>query len=109
MASHTMTDQFADTFRRVRKRSSTAMRHGRTAVADTLDSAATRVDAGGKQIAAAAHATSDRMEASAKWVRTTSGRDLVRKVTAMIRAHPGRTAVGAVALGLVAARAIRHR
>jgi hypothetical protein len=49
------------------------------------------------------------MEASAKWVRTTSGRDLVRKVKAMMRAHPGRTAVGAVAMGLVVARAFRHR
>ncbi len=50
-----------------------------------------------------------RMEASAKWVRTTNGRDLIRAVKAMIKAHPVRTVVGVLAVGVMTARALRRR
>lgn len=109
MASHALSDQISDRLWRARKRTRRAMHHGRTAVADALDSAAMNFSAGAEHMADAARATSDRMEASARWVRTTSGREVWRSIKAVIKAHPTRTAVGAVVVGMVVARAFRHR
>lgn len=81
---------------------------GRTALADGIDSAAARVTAGAEHVSEAARATADRMGASASWLRETSARDVLADFEAIVKAHPGRTLLGAVVLGFVAGRMLRR-
>lgn len=82
-------------------------RSARGAVADGIDSVASRISTGGAHVADGARAAADKMESSATWLRDTSGRDMLNSFEAMVKAHPGRTVVGAVVLGFLAGRMIR--
>lgn len=82
-------------------------RTARSAVADGIDSMATRISTGGEHVADGARAAADKMESSATWLRDTSGRDLVNSFEAMVKAHPGRTLAGAVVVGFLAGRMLR--
>lgn len=80
---------------------------GRDAVANGIESVATRITAGGEHVAQGAKATADKMSDSATWLRDTSGRDMMNSFESMIKEHPGRTVLGAVALGFLAGRMLR--
>lgn len=80
---------------------------GREAVADGIDSVASRISAGGEHVAHGAKATADKMSDSATWLRDTSGRDMMHSFESMVKEHPGRTLLGAVAIGFLAGRMLR--
>lgn len=109
MSRSTMADTLDDELTRVHEKSARALRTGRTAVADVIDSAAAKVNAGAERVSDVARATSERLGASASWIRDTSGRDLLDDFHAMVRAHPGRTVVGAVVVGFLVGRWLRGR
>ncbi len=109
MTLHNLTDALKDDLSHAQEKSARGLRTGRAAVADAIDSAASRVHAGAEHVSDAARATTDRMEASATWIRETSGRDLLDDLEGMVRAHPVRTVVGAVVVGFLAGRMLRAR
>lgn len=107
MTSPAMPGTSSDGMSRAPDQSFEGFRTGRNAVADGIDSVASRVTAGGEHVADGARAAADKMGASATWLRDTSGRDVVNSFEAMVRAHPGRTVLGAVVLGFLAGRMLR--
>jgi hypothetical protein len=96
-----------DGMARAQDKSIDAIRAGRSAVADGLDAAASRVSAGGEHVNDAARATAGKMGNSARWLRDTSPGDMVSDFEAMVKKHPGRTVVGAIVLGFLAGRMFR--
>lgn len=108
MASPTLSTNLQDGALRAQELASDAFRTGRTATADALDGAAARVSAGGDRIADAAHATADRLGASANYVRDNGAHAMVGDIESVIRANPGKFLIGAAVLGFLAGRAFRR-
>lgn len=104
---HSTPGTLGDDISRVQDKATDGLRSGRAAVADAIDSAATRVSAGGDHVAEAAHATADRLGSGATWLRDTSGQDLMHHVREMVKEHPGRTLLGAALVGYLAGRMLR--
>ncbi len=85
-----------------------AFKSGRTATADMLDGAASRIGSSGDSMAHAAHATADRLASSATYVRDNGAKAMVGDIESMIKAHPGKFLIGAVVVGFLAGRAFRR-
>lgn len=96
-----------DEFKRDHDQPGDGSHGGRETVADGIDSVASRITAGGEHVAQGAKATADRMSNSATWLRDTSGRDMMNSFESMVKEHPGRTLLGAVAIGFLAGRMLR--
>ncbi|MFN2317553.1 MAG: hypothetical protein ABR551_08300 [Gemmatimonadales bacterium] len=96
-----------DGFKRDPDQAGDGTHSGRDKVADGIESVATRITAGGEHVAQGAKATADKMSDSATWLRDTSSRDMMNSFEAMIKEHPGRTVLGAVAVGFLAGRMLR--
>ncbi len=109
MSLHTVADRLDEDLADLRAKSRNAARTGRTTVADALDSAASRVSAGAEHLSEAARTATERLGASAEWVRTTSGRDLADGFHRMVRAHPARVVVGAIVVGFLVGRMFRAK
>lgn len=92
---------------RLRSPEARALRTGRRRVADAIDSAASRVHAGGERVSRAARTASERITSSASWVREISGQGLREDIGRMVRAHPARTVIGALVVGFLAGRMFR--
>lgn len=108
MASSTLTSNVVDATSRVQEKASDAFRTGRMATADVLDATATRIDASGEKVANVAHTTAEKMHAGAGYVREHGGRDMLKDVESLIKAHPGKFLIGAAILGFLAGRAFRR-
>jgi hypothetical protein len=105
VSTATLSSSIADASSRIQEKASDAFRAGRVATADSLDSAAASLNAGGDRVADLAHSTADSLGASAKYVRKHDSRDMVHDIESLVRAHPGKALLGAVILGFFAGRA----
>lgn len=105
MSHATLSSSLADASTRLQEKASDAFRAGRTATADSLDSAASNLNEGGDRIAEFAHSTASTLGASAKYVRKHDSRDMVNDIESLIKAHPGKALLTAVVLGFFAGRA----
>ena len=108
MSTTTITDNVASTAARMQDKASDAFRTGRTATADGLEGAASRIAAGGDRIAEAAHSTADSLGTGANYIRTNGPREMANDIESIIKAHPGKALLGAVILGFFAGRAFRR-
>lgn len=97
-----------DTLSRAQDKAADGLRTGGAAVADVIDSAASRVTAGGKHVSEAARTTADKLGSSAEWIRETSSRDLAADIRDIVRAHPGRALLAAALMGFLVARTLRR-
>ena len=108
MSTATLASSVADVSNRLQEKASDAFRAGRTATADALDATAARVNTSGDRVAELAHSTADKLGASASYVRTNSGHDMVGDIKSLIKAHPGKFLIGAAVVGFLAGRAFRR-
>ncbi len=108
MASSTLSTNLQDGAIRAQDLASEAFRTGRTATADALDGAATRMNAGTDSLAHAGHAAADRLGASAAYVRDHGAKAMVGDIESMIKANPGKFLIGALVVGFMAGRAFRR-
>ena len=104
MSHATLSSNLADASSRIQDKASDAFRAGRIATADSLDSAASGIHAGGDRVADLAHSAAGSLGASAKYVRKHDGRDMVSDIESLIKAHPGKALLGAAVLGFLAGR-----
>lgn len=107
MTSSAIPGNFGDATSPLHDNTAAASRTGRNAVADGIDSVASRLSAGGEHVAEGARAAADKMEGSATWLRNTSGRDVITSFETMVKEHPGRTVIGAVVVGFLVGRMLR--
>lgn len=107
MTSPAFPGNFGDATSPLQDKAAAAVRTGRNAVADGIDSVASRLSAGGEHVADGARAAAEKMGSSATWLRDTSGRDMINSFENMVKAHPGRTVVGAVVVGFLVGRMLR--
>lgn len=105
MSNATLSSSLADASSRIQEKASDAFHTGRIATADSLDSAAASINAGGDRVAEFAHDTADTLGSSAKYVRKHDSRDMVHDIESLVKAHPGKALLGAVVLGFFAGRA----
>jgi len=105
MSQATLSSTLADASSRIQEKASDAFHTGRIATADSLDSAAASINAGGDRVAEFAHDTADTLGASAKYVRKHDSQDMVHDIESLVKAHPGKALLGAVVLGFFAGRA----
>lgn len=108
MASSTIGTNLQDSAMRAQDIASDLFRTGRSATADALESAAIRMNAGTDSLAHAGHATADRLDASATYMRENGAKAMVGDIESMIKAHPGKFLLGAVVVGFLAGRAFRR-
>ncbi len=105
MSQATLSSSLADASSRIQEKASDAFHTGRIATADSLDSAAASINAGGDRVAEFAHSTADTLGSSAKYVRKHDSRDMVHDIESLVKAHPGKALLGALVLGFFAGRA----
>lgn len=108
MTNAAIPSHLTDTSSRIQEKASGALHTGRIAIADGLDGAAARLDAGADRVASAAHAAADKLEVSASYVRKNNGRTMLRDAQDIIKAHPVKVVLGAVVLGFLAGRTVRR-
>ena len=96
----------------IRRKAADRLEDGRAAAADGLKGAARglhkRADAvvsGAERVSAATHKVAERFESASKYVRDNDSRDMLYDVEAMVRRHPTRSIVAALAVGYLAGRA----
>jgi ElaB/YqjD/DUF883 family membrane-anchored ribosome-binding protein len=109
MSLHTVAERLEEDLSQVRDKSRRAVEAGRTKVADALDSAASKVSSGADHVSEAARTATERLGASAEWVRTTSGQDLADGFRRMVQEHPARVMLGAIAVGFLIGRMSRAK
>lgn len=87
----------------------------RDSVATGLDDLAHRLHGGADSVATAAadigrvaHGTADTVESAARYVREHDASDLAAHVGALVRAHPGKTLLGVMAMGYLAGLVLRR-
>lgn len=88
--------------------------NGRAVAADSLKGAARglhqRADdiaTGAERVSAVTHKVADKVESASKYVRHNDGRDMLADVEAIVRRHPTKSLFAALAVGYLAARALR--
>jgi ElaB/YqjD/DUF883 family membrane-anchored ribosome-binding protein len=81
----------------------------RTAVAGSLEKAAQKVAASGDKVGNLAHTTADKLDATAKYVRDHSSKDMMGDLEDFARKHPGKSLAAVAVLGFLAGRAFRSR
>lgn len=106
MSTASLSSSISDASSRLQEKASDAFRTGRVATADSLDSAAAGLNAGGDRVADLAHSTADSLRASAKYVRKHDSRDMVGDIESLVKAHPGKALLSAAVLGFLAGRAL---
>jgi ElaB/YqjD/DUF883 family membrane-anchored ribosome-binding protein len=100
----------ADGMRRSAERAFDSRRKG---AADSLSSAASRLNRraddlpGVQQASRAAHKTAERLEATAEYLRTHDSKAMAGNVMDLVRKHPGKSLAIAAAVGFLAARSMR--
>lgn len=77
---------------------------GREGLADGFDGAARRAE----QVSGVADRAGDRFESMAKQLRENDTRALLAQLSALVRAHPGKSLVAVAAVGYLAGRALRR-
>jgi hypothetical protein len=87
----------------------------RATVASGLDGVAQGIHGGadavvkaGSTVSGMAHGAADSLASTARYVRDTQTKEMLGHVEALIRVHPGKTLLAAVAIGFVAGRALRR-
>lgn len=75
--------------------------------ASALDGAARKIHQGADSISHIAHETGNRIDASARYMREHDTTEMLDDMRDMVRAHPGKTLLAAVAVGLLVGRAFR--
>lgn len=81
----------------------------RQAVAGGLESAASALHRQADTIHNAAHRGADQLQHAADYTRENDVRTMMRDLSALVKAHPGKSLAGAVAAGFIFARAFRRR
>ncbi|HVH40341.1 MAG TPA: hypothetical protein VM764_09965 [Gemmatimonadaceae bacterium] len=79
----------------------------RTTTASALDGAARRLHTSADGLSQFAHKTGDKIDAGARYVREHEPREMMDDMSEMVRAHPGRSMVAALTVGLLLGRAFR--
>lgn len=79
----------------------------RDSAASALDGAARKLHQGADSISHLAHETGNRIDASARYVRDHDAKQMLDDVRETVRAHPGKSLVAALAVGLLVGRAFR--
>ncbi|HEY6507816.1 MAG TPA: hypothetical protein VIY56_07365 [Vicinamibacterales bacterium] len=81
---------------------------GLEGVAQGIHGSADAVAKAGRTVGGAAHEAADSLASAARYVRETRTKEMVAQVGALVRLHPGKTLLAAVAVGFVAGRAMRR-
>jgi hypothetical protein len=81
----------------------------RRPAAATLDHAASTLQQHADNAAGVAHATSDRLRATAQYVRNNDMNDMGRHIGDLVRRYPGQALAAAAVAGFLVARAMRTR
>lgn len=79
----------------------------RDSAASALDGAARKLHKGADSISHLAHETGDRIDASARYVREHDSEQMMDDMREVVRAHPGKAMIAALAVGLLVGRAFR--
>ncbi|MBI3789513.1 MAG: hypothetical protein HY275_01370 [Gemmatimonadetes bacterium] len=106
MATPTTSTNLQDGAHRAQDMASDAFRTGRTATADMLDGAASKLTSGSDKMADAGHGMADRLGASASYVRDNGAKAMLADMETLVKAHPGKFLLGAIVVGFLAGRAL---
>lgn len=79
----------------------------RSSTAQALDKTAKRVHSGADELSRLGHETGRKLDSSARYLREHSTREMVDDMNSMVRAHPGRSLVAALAVRVLLGRALR--
>lgn len=78
-----------------------------TTTATALASAAKRVHSGADEISRLGHDAGNKIDSSAQYVREHSRKEMLADVSTIVRAHPGKSMVAALTVGVLLGRAFR--
>jgi ElaB/YqjD/DUF883 family membrane-anchored ribosome-binding protein len=81
---------------------------GLEGVAQGIHGSADAVAKAGTTVSGMAHGAADSLASTARYVREHQAKEMVGHVEGLIRAHPGKSLLAAVAIGFVAGRALRR-
>lgn len=81
---------------------------GRGMAADRLDGAAAGLHKGADRMSEMGHQAADGIGATATYLRDHGTREMMGDVEKLVRTHPGKSLLAAVAVGFLTARALRH-
>ncbi len=96
-------------------RAAEAINAARLRAADTMDSAANSMHAradnlpGTRKLAEVTHRAADKVGAGAQYLRDHRTGEMVDDLLQLIREHPGKSVLAALALGFMTARALRTK
>lgn len=79
----------------------------RDSAASALDGAARKLHQGADSLSHLGHETGNRIDASARYVREHDAQEMIDDVRDVVRAHPGKALLAALAVGLMVGRAFR--
>ena len=81
----------------------------RRPAASTLDHTASALHQQADKVAGVAHATADRLHATADYVRTQDMKSMANDAVDLVRRYPGPALAAAAAVGFLVARVVRPR
>jgi ElaB/YqjD/DUF883 family membrane-anchored ribosome-binding protein len=84
-----------------------ALHAGRGVAADKLDDAALKIHDRAEQASELGHAAANRVGQAGRYVREHGAKEVMSDVEELVRTHPGKSLLVAVAVGFLAARAFR--
>jgi ElaB/YqjD/DUF883 family membrane-anchored ribosome-binding protein len=79
----------------------------RGSAANALDAAARRIHSGADTVSRAGHTAADKLDASARYVKSHDARDIMADVEGFVKDHPVMCLLVAAGAGFLAARAFR--
>ncbi len=100
-------DNLADAASRVQDKVSSKFDNGRTAAANKLADAAESLHERVNRIGEIGHDAADRVDATARYLKKHSAKEMASDLGELVRAHPGKSLLVAAAAGFIVARAFR--
>lgn len=84
-----------------------AAQNARTTAASGLEGAARKLQRGADGLSRAAQGAGERIDASARYVREHDASEMMDDMNEVIRAHPGKSMIAALTIGVLLGRAFR--
>ena len=81
--------------------------NGLKGAARTLHRRADDITTSAERVSAVTHKVADKVESASRYVRHNDGRDMLADVETIVRRHPTKSLLAAIAVGFIAARALR--
>ena len=80
---------------------------GLKGAARSLHRRADDITTSAERVSAVTHKVADKVESASRYVRHNDGRDMLADVETIVRRHPTKSLLAAIAVGFIAARALR--